>query len=196
MIFISKRAYRRILWAALMAVLTTVIAPWTASAQTAVPASAVPLVVGVLDWDFVLHESKAAQGIIAWGDKQAQTYNAQFAQQENALRAEAQQLEQQRATLSPQDYDTKRKALGQKVETWRQSASAKNKQLQQAGETALNKVKQALVEATAEIAKAHGMSLVLNKAAVVVNATNFDITQEALQKLNSRLPSVALPAQQ
>jgi Skp family chaperone for outer membrane proteins len=61
---------------------------------------------------------------------------------------------------------------------------------------AMTQVEQALFQTTADIAKARGLTLVLNKAMVVLNVTSYDITKEALQKLDARLTSVKLPPPQ
>ena len=49
---------------------------------------------------------------------------------------------------------------------------------------------------TADIAKSRGLTMVLNKAMVVLNAQNYDITKEALQMLDTRLTTVKLPPPQ
>ena len=175
--------------------LLSIVSP-TAFAQSAAPAAAQPAVIGVLDVQFVLANAKAAKGVRAAMEKQAAAFQAELAQQENAIRAADQQLQQQRATLSPQDYEAKRAELGQRVEALRQKAASRNKQLQQMDNGAMAQVSQALVETTAGIAKARGYTMVLNKAMVVLNVTSYDITKEALQQLDARLASVKLPPPQ
>ena len=175
--------------------LLSIVSP-TAFAQSTAPAAAQPAVIGVLDVQFILTNAKAAKGVRAALEKQAAAFQAELAQQENAIRAADQQLQQQRATLSPQDYEAKRAELGQKVEALRQKAASRNKQLQQMDSGAMTQVTQALVQTTAEIAKARGYTMVLNKAMVVLNVTSYDITKEALQQLDARLASVKLPPPQ
>ncbi len=168
----------------------------TSFAQSATPVAAAPVVMGVLDVQLVLNNSRAAKGVRAALEKQAASYQAELAQQENAIRAADQQLQQQRAVLSPQDYEAKRGELGQKVEALRQKAASRNKELQQMENGAMTQVMQALLQTTAEIAKARGLTMVLNKSMVVLNVTSYDITQEALQKLDARISSVKLPPPQ
>jgi len=176
-----------------------VIAAGTAGiAQTvpAAPVAAQPVVMGVIDIQYILTNAKAAKGVKAALEKQAAAYQAELAQQENAIRSADQQLEQQRATLSQQDFDAKKAALGQQVEALRQKAAARNKQLQQMENGAMSQVEQALLQTTADIAKARGLTMVLNKAMVVLNVASYDITKEALQKLDAKIASVKLPAPQ
>jgi len=176
-----------------------VIAAGTAGiAQTvpAAPVAAQPVVMGVIDIQYILTNAKAAKGVKAALEKQAAAYQAELAQQENAIRSADQQLQQQRATLSQQDFDAKKAALGQQVEALRQKAAARNKQLQQMENGAMSQVEQALLQTTADIAKARGLTMVLNKAMVVLNVQSYDITKEALQKLDAKIASVKLPAPQ
>jgi len=176
-----------------------VIAAGTAGiAQTvpAAPVAAQPVVMGVIDIQYILTNAKAAKGVKAALEKQAAAYQAELAQQENAIRSADQQLQQQRATLSQQDFDAKKAALGQQVEALRQKAAARNKQLQQMENGAMTQVEQALLQTTADIAKARGLTMVLNKAMVVLNVQSYDITKEALQKLDAKIASVKLPAPQ
>ena len=160
------------------------------------PAAPQPVVMGVMDVQFILTNAKAAKSVRAAVEKQAATYQAELAQQENAIRTADQQLQQQRAALTSQDYEAKKAELGQKVDALRQKAASRNKQLQQMDNGAMTQVEQALFQTTADIAKARGLTLVLNKAMVVLNVTSYDITKEALQKLDARLTSVKLPPPQ
>ena len=174
------------------------IVPTASLAQTvpAAPAASQPLSVAVMDVQYILSNAKASKSVHAAVEKQAAAYQAELAQQENAIRAADQQLQQQRAALSPKDYDAKRADLGQKVEALRQKAASRNKQLQQMDAGAMTQVEQVLLQVTADIAKARGLTMVLNKAMVVLNAQNYDITKEALQMLDTRLTTVKLPPPQ
>jgi Skp family chaperone for outer membrane proteins len=167
----------------------------TVPAAPAAP-SGQPVIMGVIDIQYILSNAKAAKGVKAALEKQAAAYQAELAQQENAIRTADQQLQQQRATLSQQDFDAKKAALGQQVEALRQKAATRNKQLQQMENGAMTQVEQALLQTTAEIAKAKGLTMVLNKAMVVLNVQSYDITKEALQKLDAKIASVKLPAPQ
>ncbi len=171
----------------------------TSYAQTTpatTPAGNQPVVMGVIDIQYIMANAKAAKSVKAALEKQAAAYQAELAQQENAIRAADQQLQQQRTTLSQADFEVKKNALGQQVEALRQKAATRNKQLQQMENGAMTQVEQALLQVSAEIAKARGLTMVLNKAMVVLNVASYDITKEALAKLDARLSTVKLPAPQ
>jgi len=185
-----------ILAAGLVSTATTAFAQTTPAATAPAPTGNQPVVMGVMDVQYILANAKAAKSVKAALEKQAAAYQAELAQQENAIRAADQQLQQQHATLSQADFEAKKNALGQQVEALRQKAVTRNKQLQQMENGAMTQVEQALSQATAEIAKARGLTMVLNKAMVVLNVTSYDITKEALAKLDARLSTVKLPAPQ
>ena len=121
---------------------------------------------------------------------------AELAKQENALAAEGQQLEQQRAAgkMSAEDFQKKSQQFQEKVAALRQTAMSRRQQLQQMQVGAQSQVVTALNATVAEVAKARGVSLVLIKGAVLYNLPAFDITPEVLQKLDARLPVVKLSA--
>ena len=185
-----------ILAAGLVSTATTAFAQTTPAATAPAPTGNQPVVMGVMDVQYILANAKAAKSVKAALEKQAAAYQAELAQQENAIRAADQQLQQQHATLSQADFEAKKNALGQQVEALRQKAVTRNKQLQQMENGAMTQVEQALSQATAEIAKARGLTMVLNKAMVVLNVMSYDITKEALAKLDARLSTVKLPAPQ
>lgn len=166
--------------------------PRPALAQTA----QVPLVVAVLDVNFILRESSAAKAVRDQVDKQRDAYQADLVQQENALRETDKQLAQQRATLSQEEFAKRRNELNQKIDLLRQESDKRKQQLEKAFNTGMQQVTKALEGVLADIAKQRGLTLVLNKAMVPLSANNLDITQEALKALNAKLPTVAVPKAQ
>jgi outer membrane protein len=194
--WLNRKATAAMMALALLSAISAAAFAQTTPTTTPVTGAAQPVVMGVMDVQFVLSNAKAAKGVRAALEKQAAAFQAELAQQENSIRAADQQLQQQRTTLAPQDYEAKRVDLGHKVEALRQKAASRNKQLQQMENGAMNQVEQALLQSTADIAKARGLTMVLNKAMVVLNITSYDITKEALQRLDARLSSVKLPPAQ
>ena len=185
-------------FAAALAAVLILTAATAANSQTT-PASTVagqPVVIGVMNVEYVLASAKATKSVKAALEKQAAGYQAELSQQENAIRAADQQLQQQRATLSQQDFEAKKTQIGQQVEALRQKAAQRSKQLQQMEGGAMNQIGQALVLVAADIAKAHGLTMVLNKSVVVWSVASYDVTKEALAKLDAKLTTVKLPAPQ
>lgn len=178
---------------ALLAVVAVFGTPPTSFAQTT-PTN-VPVVVGVLDVQLIMRDSKAAKSVRSALDRQASAYQAELAQQENALRNADQQLMQQRASLPADEFNKRSTDLSQRADALRQTAEKRRQELQKMENGAMVQIEQSLLQAAADIAKERGLTLVLNKSAVLLNVQAYDITQEALRKLDATLTSVKLSAQ-
>jgi len=180
-------------WPALAAaflVLTAVVADVRSAA--AVELKEIPLIIAVLDVQQIMRDSKAAVGIQAELQRQRAAYQAELAQQENALLAADQDLAGQRATLSQEQYKQKREALDQQAMQLRRNVQGRKDELEELFNNSINQVRQALAQVVAEIAQEKGITLVLSKSQVVLSATGFDITADTLTKLDAKLPSVAV----
>ena len=186
----SYKTKRRAVLAAAFLVLTTVVADIRPAA--AVELNEIPLVVAVLDVQQIMRESKAAAGIQAEIQRQRAAYQAELAQQENALLAADQDLASQRATLSQEQYKLKRQGLDEQAMQLRRNVQGRKDELEDLFNNSINEVRQALAQVVAEIAQEKGITLVLSKSQVVLSANGFDITADALSKLDARLPSVAV----
>jgi outer membrane protein len=153
-----------------------------------------PIVIAIVDLQVILRDSKAATSARSAIDKQNKAYQAELGREETTLQGEGQQLEQQRAALSADEWQKKKQLFDQKVAAARQTAAARRQQMQQIEVRTFNQVQTALNATVSDVAKARGISLVMIKGAVLYSLPAFDITPEVLQKLDARLPSVQLAA--
>ena len=174
----------------------------TQPAQPAAPAAGqpvapnqIPIVVGVLDTQAILNTSAAGKSLNTQWTAAMKALNDDMTKKENALRAQAQQLEAQRSAnppISPTDYAAKRKVLEQQDIQYQQ-AFAKNKQswdgrLDKARESIANSARKAMQD----VAKARGLTLILDRAAVPYSPAPWNVTDDVLARLNKALPSVKL----
>ena len=144
----------------------------------------------VIDRAAIMQFSKVGQDIA----KQMQTYANQakndLSAQGKALQAEGRNLQQQVAILAPDVKQKRLDAFRAKEEALQGAAQRKDEQLkaalaqgQQAMEAQLGPILQQLV-------KERGANLVLDKQAVVfANAGGFDITGDAINRLNQKMPA-------
>lgn len=164
-------------------------------AQGTVAPNQIPIIVGVLDTQAILNASSAGKSLNTQWDAAMKALNDDMAKKENGLRAQAQQLEAARSgnpPMAPADYAAKRKALEQQDVQFQQ-AFAKNKQ---AWDGRLDKAREGIANAARkamqEVAKARGLTLILDRAAVPYSPQPWNITDEVMARLNKALPSVKL----
>lgn len=152
----------------------------------------VPLVVGTLDLQTILKKSKAGRSLEQALLAKSKAINAEIGKTEQGLRAKRQQLEQQRSSLPPADFQAKLGQLEKEFDALRKSASAKRKELELARNNGLEQISKSLDAVIREIATKRGLTLVINKSLVVLAAENWDITDEVQKSLDSKLPKVSI----
>jgi len=144
----------------------------------------------VIDRAAIMQFSKVGQDIA----KQMQTYANQAKQdlsaQGKALQAEGRNLQQQVAILAPEVKQKRLDAFRAKEEALQGAAQRKDEQLKVAFGQARAAMEGQLGPILQQLVKERGANLVLDKQAVVFSNNNaFDITGEAINRLNQKLPS-------
>ena len=182
--------FRFIARVALVALLSGAFALAQAAAQTVAPPPA-PVIV-MVDMQQLVYNSKAGKDIQGQMDKQRQAFSKEVAQQEDELQKARAELERQRTTLPPDQFEAKGRQFQQRLQELDRSVQARQKAWQGVYSEAMNKVEESALQVVAEIAGEHQANLVIQKAAVIFGKDGFDITADAMQRLDARLPAVAV----
>jgi len=145
----------------------------------------------VLDRAAILQFSKVGQDIA----RQMQTYanqaKADLQGQGRALQNEERTLQQQVAILAPDVKQKRLEAFQAKARSLQGAAQRKDDQLKAGFAQARATMEQTLGPILQQLVKERGANLVLDKQAVVFsNTSGFDITGEAINRLNQKLPSI------
>ena len=191
------KAVRTSSLAAALAVLLTAAGVVTAVAQQqpAAAAAAQPggIIIGIVDDQTVIQNSKAGKALQENLNKQYTAFKAEIGQQETALRNQAEQLQQQQASLAPEVFQKKKQELDQQVEQYRKNAQNRKDQLDRAQAAGLKQLRDVFGKVAAEVANARGMSLVLFRSSVAVWTAAVDITPDVQKRFDQALPTVTLP---
>jgi outer membrane protein len=145
----------------------------------------------VLDRAAILQFSKVGQDIA----RQMQTYanqaKADLQAQGRALQNEGRQLQQQVAILAPDVKQKRLEAFQAKERSLQGAAQRKDEQLKAGFAQARATMETTLGPILQQLVKERGANLVLDKQAVVfANTSGFDITGDAINRLNQKLPSI------
>jgi outer membrane protein len=168
------------------------LAPGIGHVTSAIAQSRPELVVGVVDFDLILKESKAGKSVKSQYDKQRSAFDAELGQKRKAFKDQVQKLAAQKSTLSDDEFKRKRDALDAQGKATEQSLVQAKKALDSNFNKAVGQIRSALLEIIADIAKKRALTLVLNKSASVVQADAYDFTDESMKELDAKLPSVKL----
>lgn len=153
-------------------------------------------VIAIIDMQRILSESSAVKAMQEQLDARRSSFQQELQKKEEALRKSDQELARQRAILSADAYAKRRQELERQVAEMRREIQERRKGLDRLLNQSMSQVRLRLVDIVKSIAKTRGADLVLAKAMVVLVRPDLEITDEALQRLNAELPSVALPVPQ
>lgn len=157
-----------------------------AQAQERRPAA----IFGVVNTDRILQDSLAAKGVRLEREKYAQTYQTQIKDQEAKLRAEDQELSQQRSVMAPEVFQQRAQAFQQKLAEFQNQVRDKQERLDFSFQQAMQEIGNTIISVSQEIAKQQGITAVAAHNQLLFFDPGMDITQPVLERLNQRLASV------
>lgn len=164
-----------------------------AMAQEAAPAATqIPVAIGIVNVQQVVAKSTAGQSLKKQADARRKQNQTDILAEEKKLRAENDQLNQQKANMAPAEFQQKAQAFQGKLNAWRQGAEQKQKAFEGAYNAAQKQIFETLQKVIGEIAVQKRLTLVLNKSVVIVSAQAWDISDSALAQLNKVLPAVKM----
>lgn len=164
---------------------------WTAVQTPPRAQELAPPVLAIIDVQTVRRLSTAVKGLSKSIAEQKVRHQDELREQERALREADQELLRQRSILSPEAYAKKRSELEQRVATLQREAQNRKRGLDKIFAQGLARVQAELAEVAKEIAEERGLDLILSKATVVLVRAEFELTQEAVRRLNARLPDLS-----
>ena len=97
--------------------------------------------------------------------------------------------------MAPAAFDEKRKEYENKVQNYNVTRQEKLMSVDRIVSESRNEVLNALKPILEEISNEKGITVLLEKNSVLLNAENMDITEKALKALNKKLPSMKVSAE-
>lgn len=152
-----------------------------------------PAVAAIVDYQRILHDAKSAQSIRDQIEARRKAYLDKLSKEEQRLHLQDVELARQRGILSPEAFAAKREAFEEQVQTAQRLAQETRRELEVASQTALGTVREAVVQIVDALADERGFNLVLPSSAVLLFSPGIDLTDEVLQRLDQKLPTVKVP---
>ncbi|WP_420348311.1 OmpH family outer membrane protein [Pelagibius sp.] len=147
--------------------------------------------IGVIDVQAVLRESVAVKTLAQRVETARVAAQQAMQDREVALREADLDLAQRRSSLSAEDYRQERSSLEAEGVALQREMQAERRRLDQLFSQGMAQVQQVLQSISQEIAIERDLDLVLAKTTVIIVKSEFDLTEEALRRLNSRLTDVS-----
>jgi Skp family chaperone for outer membrane proteins len=163
----------------------------TVRAQAKLP----PTVAAVIDYHRILRDAKAARSIREQVESRRRLYQEQIAKEEQRLHELDKELAAQRSDLTAEALAARREAFERDVAAVQRMAQERRRQLDQVAAAAGSEVRSAMIEVVGELADARGFNLVLPTSGLLMFSPEIDLTEDALARLDAKLPNVTVPEQ-
>jgi len=149
-------------------------------------------IVMIIDYEGIMAVSKAGKSISAQADAARTSMQKEFAQKENDLRTEQADLEKAHGTMPQDQWEAKGRDFQQKVQSYQREAQLRERALGVGFNESKQKLTEALTGVVQQLAGERGANLVLYKSQVPLYETSYDASQEALTRLDAKLPALTL----
>jgi Skp family chaperone for outer membrane proteins len=150
--------------------------------------------IAVIDLNLILTEAKAAKDASEQIEEIAKQIEEEIAEKDKKILEEQNKLIESQAIMAPEAFETQRIEYENKLQNYNTERQAKLISIDNLVATSRQEVLDALSPILEEISNEKGITIVLEKNTVLLNAENMDITNEALKKLNKQLPSIKVSA--
>jgi Skp family chaperone for outer membrane proteins len=151
-----------------------------------------PLAVAIVDIPAVMQNAVAAKGVRTQLDKEEAGYKADFSKREGEFRTQYQQLQTDFAKLGPDAARDRRMSFEQRYADFEREVEFRKQDFQGRADRSMKKVEDALRSVLLDMATEHKLDLILVKGAVLYSDSSKDMTQEALKRLDAKLPAVTI----
>jgi len=147
----------------------------------------------VVDVQRVLEESIAVQAVQNQLAAARQAFQEEMRGREAALQDRDKELAAQRASMDEALFQEQRDQLAHDLANLQEDVRVWFRAHDQAQNQALRQAQQVLLRIVGDLARQRGASVVIPKSSIVLVQPNLDITEAALQRLNTELPSLPTP---
>jgi len=157
-------------------------------------AQSAPAGIGVIyvDSNALYTESKAGQAVSTQIGTLKKTMEDDLGKKAEKLQLEQKQLEGQQSMLSQDAWQAKVREAQEKQMSLQREADDKQRQLQAAIQTARSKIWQAAGPVLDDLLKEKQAMIVLERMVVLRGTTDIDVTAQAVDRLNQKLPTLAI----
>ena len=146
--------------------------------------------VAVLDVNRILLSANAVKDIRSQLQSYMESYRSETLAEQQAIRISQEELARKRAQLSAEAYGEERRTLEQRLVQAQTRVQQRRRSLEDVNTQAMQEVQNALIEVVTELAKERNLSLIIRKDQTAYSIPALEVTDEVLQRLDSRLPTV------
>lgn len=146
--------------------------------------------IGVLDLNRVLLDAKAAKKAAEEIDKIAKEIEKELLSSEEDMIKEQNKLIEAQSIMAPEAFELKRKEYDEKLQNYNIQRQNQLISVEKLIESSRTEILDKLKPILEDISDAKGITVILEKGTVILNADAMDITDEVIKVLNKELPKI------
>jgi Skp family chaperone for outer membrane proteins len=152
-------------------------------------------VIGIVDIPEVQRVSASFNQVREEIERRRTRLNDDLQREQNGWRDAQQALAGERAGLQAEVLRLRERELQDRITDSQRIFRNRSQAIEQAAQTALVEIEQALGTVIRQVAQSRSVNLVLPRPLVIMNEPPFDLTEEIAQQFNRVLPRVTIPAE-
>ena len=146
--------------------------------------------IGVIDLNKILSVSDAAVMASEQIEKIAIDIEAEIKESDDEIINEQNALIESQAVMAPEAFEIKRKEYEKKVQVYNNDRQSLLMKIDELIAGSRNEVLNALKPILEEVSNEKGITIILEKGSVMLNADKMDISDEVLKRLNKEFPKL------
>ena len=146
--------------------------------------------IGVIDINKILSDSDAAISAAEDIEKIALEIESEIKSSDEDIIKEQNSLIESQSIMAPEAFESKRIEYEKKVQKYNNERQSKLMKIDELIAISRNDILNAIKPILEEISNEKGITIILEKTSIMLNAEKMDITNEVLKKLNKSLPSI------
>ena len=148
--------------------------------------------IGVIDINKILAEANAAVEAAEEIEKIAIEIENEIKTSDEEIIKEQNLLIESQSIMAPEAFEAKRIEYESKIQAYNSERQSKLMKIDELIAISRNDILNALKPILEEISNEKGITIILEKTSIMLNAEKMDITNEALKKLNKSLPNIKI----
>ena len=146
--------------------------------------------IAIVDLNLILSESKAAKGATKDFEKIQKDTESEIVESDKSMLEERNKLIEQQSVIAPEAFEVKAQDYEKKLQNYQSEKQNKLRKLENVLQTARNEILENVKPILEELSQELGVTVILEKKSVLLSATNMDITDDVIKKLNKQLPKI------
>ena len=146
--------------------------------------------IGVIDINKILAEANAAVEAAEEIEKIAIEIENEIKSSDEEIIKEQNLLIESQSIMAPEAFEAKRIEYESKIQTYNSERQSKLMKIDELIAISRNDILNAIKPILEEISNEKGITIILEKTSIMLNAEKMDITNEALKRLNKSLPNI------